>query len=100
MNVEVCVGRTEQHTTIFVSVTDEGGKPIDDLAAADIGVHAIEGGLEVAVAGVAARGDGVYALPVTLAPLLASWPRGEHVLLVRVRRVFDRGQSLAVLTIP
>jgi hypothetical protein len=103
MNIEARVGRTGDRTAVVLSVTDDAGKPVTDLAAEHISVYAASGataGPEVAVAGVAARGEGVYLVDIVLGPLSASWPAGEHVLVVGVRRVFDRGQSLAVLTIP
>jgi hypothetical protein len=103
MNVQARIGRTEERVAVFLSVTDDFGKPINDLATGDIFVRALDSGApapEVAVTGLMARGEGLYVLPLALAPLTASWPPGEHVLVVVVRRVFDRGQTLAVLTVP
>jgi hypothetical protein len=88
---------------VIVSVTDDAGRPIVDLVAGQLLVRAIGGGggatLEVTVGEVASRGEGIYV--ATIAPGAGGgWPSGEHVLAVVVRRAFDRGQSLAVLTIP
>jgi hypothetical protein len=113
MNVEARAVRVDQGegggggagggAAVIVSVTDDAGRPIVDLVPGQLLVRAIGGGggatVEVAVAEVASRGEGIYV--ATIAPGAgAGWPSGEHVLAVVVRRAFDRGQSLAVLTIP
>jgi hypothetical protein len=113
MNVEARAVRVDRgdggargagcNAAVFVSVTDDAGKPIVDLGAGQLLVGAIGAGggatLEVAVVEVASRGEGIYV--AAIAPGAgAAWPSGDHVLSVVVRRAFDRGQSLAVLTIP
>jgi hypothetical protein len=88
---------------LVVSATDDAGKPITDLEAGDVSLRAVSAGpeaLQVALRGLTARGDGIYAGEIAVVPPGAAWPPGEHVLAVSVRRVFDRGQCLAVLVIP
>jgi len=101
VNVEARASRGGPRATIVVSVTDDTGKPITDLQGDDLFVRAVgsaAGGPGVTVTGVDSRGEGIYVMEIL--PATASWPRGEHVLAIAVRRVFDRGQTLAVLTIP
>jgi hypothetical protein len=85
--------------TVVLSVTDDAGKPIDDLLPDHLFVRAAVGP-EVTIVETAARGEGVYLVQIVPAATPAVWPSGEHVLAVAVRRLFDRGQSLAVLVIP
>jgi hypothetical protein len=101
VNVEARASRNGTRAIIFVSVTDDTGKPITDLSADDLFVRAVgsvAGGPGVTMAGVVPKGEGIYAMEIL--PAGPPWPPGEHVLAIAVRRVFDRGQTLAVLTIP
>ncbi len=107
MNVEARAARAGRAAAVFVSVADDAGKAITDLRAGDLSVRALApppgaelAALQVAVAEVSPRGEGIYVAAIVLAPAGAAWPSGEHVLAVDVRRVFDRGQTLAVLAIP
>ena len=101
VNVEARACRNGARASIVVSVTDDSGKPITDLQAGDLFVRAVDSavpGPGLTVAGVAPRGEGIYVMEIL--PAAAPWPPGEHVLAIAVRRVFDRGQTLAALIIP
>ena len=102
MNIEARAARQApgaDRATVVFSVTDDAGKPITDLAPDHLFVRAI-GGPEVTIAEVGSRGEGIYVMQIVPASTPAVWPSGEHVLAVAVWRLFDRGQSLAVLAIP
>lgn len=86
---------------IALSVTDEGGKPVADLGAADLVVRAIvtpDGAVGVSAAAVEPAGDGFYTVRLVPAPA-GSWRPGSYLLGLSVARRFDRGQCLAELVL-
>ena len=86
--------------TLVLSITDDAGKPITDLAPEHLFVRAVGDAPEVTVAVAASAGEGIYVVHILPAAAAGAWRSGDHVLAVAVRRVFDRGQCLAVLAIP
>lgn len=85
---------------LVVAASDDGGKPLGDLALEHFQVRivAASSATDAAVTSLAAKGEGIYWLEVMPADG-AAWSGGEVVLAVHVRRVFERGQGLAVLAL-
>jgi hypothetical protein len=101
MNIESRAARAAASgvaAALYLSVTDDAGKPIVDLQPGDFSVRAISSAA-VALKEVTSRGEGIYVAEIVPAVAGATWAPGEYVLAVSVRRVFDRGQGLAVLAI-
>ena len=105
LNIEARGGRVAlpggggERVALVVSVTDEAGRPVTDLLPDDFLVRAVALGSpdpEISLNGASARGEGVYLLDVAAAQ---GWGAGRSVLLVAVRRVFERGQCLAEIAV-
>jgi hypothetical protein len=83
--------------SVVVSVTDDRGKPVADLGPEDFAVAMVsQNPAAIGIEGLAKPAEGVYLLAVVPGDE-ADWGAGEAVLSVRVQRVFDRGQCLAIL---